>query len=729
MLSIYELGFARMEMSPNPNAIAAHVSVIDTAKAAVVQQRTQMAEYFKRVEKERKSRAWLKMIFTAALALGAFSLAVVASNLLCHATISLKGPIMRTMHLTHVSSHTHDRVSSWISLDWIMQPNMEHQDVYLANIKNKDSGDSVRSTSAAPWQLSDACPPPHLSVETWETSGVLSDPKTQASAFFCDPEVKDATNCPTEVADGTTRYPNPLMYFVCRLNRVPTIGVFEGDPTSFSFASAHSPVALVYFMQVVTLVVALFETVRLWNFYYMDEVLPHKLESKAESEQHEIKARHNEMRAQQTLSLYIVLLCVLAFWVFLVRFLMISLENIAVGDKGDDRAEVYNALKHRPMPNGSFLYGISAFVLVAFVTVHRLRRFFREPSYGEHGTDAMLTNDEHDDSSTMQILLFLHDINATTDTPPTDTPPAPSLTPQQKTMEGPQAMGAQMNVSGFSSTRKIPIAAYQVDKAKFVNVTAFGPVPQGKSRKSIKPILSVPRFKLSTWSIAQLALVPLWLFASISATRGFELDVDTQLTLVTAFVLCVSDIYLDRFTSIAHACRCLDAGMLHNVHVWVSALVIAVQVLLAIILNYCTGWRASQRAIVGTATMHTTDADFGIDDSSAAATAGIVLFNLYFALASLIKVVRVYYDQKPPTAGEKEKLSWFSIRTLDELLLGLLLFIVFIYSGIILAQVDGSKSWYESVHTTFGGEAGISAEEEQVLFWRSNWVPTHGVGM
>ena len=67
--------------------------------------------------------------------------------------------------------------------------------------------------------------------------------------------------------------------------------------------------------------------------------------------------------------------------------------------------------------------------------------------------------------------------------------------------------------------------------------------------------------------------------------------------------------------------------------------------------------------------------------------------------------------------------SWFSIRTLDELLLGILLLTVWLYSVIVISTLSQSGSWFSSLKTTFGSELyGISAEEKAALFWKSDWV-------
>jgi len=281
-------------------------------------------------------------------------------------------------------------------------------------------------------------------------------------------------------------------------------------------------------------------------------------------------------------------------------------------------------------------------------------------------------------------------------------------------------------VLGFVGKKKIPLAAYQVDKMHFLNHKVDPQKPESQALDyDITKILDAPRFRQSTWSIAQLCLLPLWLFTSISVTQGFELDVDTQLVLVTAFVLCIADVYLDRLISIAHACKLLEPGMLHGVQVWIAGLILIVQIILVVIINYCTGWRSSQFLLQESSmTMHTTDADFGSDDARSASTAGIVLFNFYFIVASLLKIMRVYYEQNAAPNQSK----WFSMHTFDEFLLGTLILSVYIYSAIILINTNTSSSWFESLHTTFGGADGISAEERQVFFWRSNWISTHAFG-
>ena len=673
-------------------------------------------DYSAQLLRERTSRAQLKGVVTLFLAAGAFVLCVFASNLMCDSAVGLKTSVLRTMHLSHndpMDSTGHgSRIRSWFALDMIMQPSTEHRDVYFANVMG-NTNDGELSTAASRWQMADACPMPSTPVTAWEQQGHVANLATQEAAFFCDAEKEDQTNCPLQVETRTV-YPNPLMYFICRINRVPSLGIYESDPNSFSFSSGHSPVTLVFFMQIVTLLIAVYETIRMWNFYMMDHVKG-VADASNPSMVQQAKTTANHQRAQTGVSMLCFAIFVAALWIFLVRFLTVSLENLTLG-RDSEEGDTYNDLRHRPLPNGSFLYGLAAFILISFVTVSRLRRFF-EPAYGEHQESEELKDDDMEEVPASQAMLVVL-------APGADEAPAATGTNTPNKSEG-----MQMSVLGFVGSKKIPLAAYQVDKMHFSN-GKVGPTQPGAPSLNydITTILAAPRFKQSTWSIAQLCLLPLWLFTAISVSVGFELDVDTQVVLVAAFVLCIADVYLDRFITIAHTCQLLQKDMLHGVQVWVAGLIIVVQVFLVLIINYCTGWRSSQYVLQGsTMTMHTTDAAFGSDDARSASTTGIVLFNIYFALTALLKLMRVYYHQKPPSASSPSS-RWFSIRTLDEFLLGTLILSVFIYSAVILVNANTSTSWFESVHTTLGGADGLSAEEQQVLFWRSNWVSTRAFG-
>lgn len=669
-----------------------------------------LAEY-RKFTAQRQNRAYAKSALCILLSLGSITLLIMASNLMCSRLEGLKMPLFRTMHMAHQSpGAAPTRIRSWNSLDWIMQPSLSHTDTYSANIPDGRTTDDTHYTGVQAWQRADTCPPPQGDENDWQNRFSLPHPAKMILQFFCDPEDTDHKLCPMG-NKGEVFYPNPLMYYACRTSRAPTLAVFENDAHGWSFAASHSPVTLVFFMQMITLVIALYQAIRwywVWNKTKMYKEGKSADETKKQLREH----------AGMLTSLLITLLVLLAVWILLVRFNTSSLENMKSGDKLTTATTLYDKLNTRPLPNGSYLYGIFFFLFASFTSVSHLQKLL-ESAYGQHMYNDLLIDDDSDETPqvTSRALVLYQ--------------PPPEKSTNKMTAP------AELNVLGFVDSKKISINAYQHDKGEFGHpdhkLDKF--THHNKQEDGIVRILLAPRFKQSMWSIAQVCLLPLWTLTALSIAQGYEVDVNTQLVVLCSFVIGVSDLYLDRMTTMVHACNILEKNMLYGVESWIAGIVIAVQVFLAFLINFGTGWRASSHALQGSVlTMRTNDATFGTDDTRSLNSTGIWLFNIYFGIAVVLKIGKTWFRN---TAHEQvsdqarngdswSKKSWFSIRTLDELLLFTLLAAVWLYSIIVLTTLNNSGSWFSSLKTTFGSDVyGVTSEEMKALFWQSDWTEMH----
>ena len=653
------------------------------------------------------------MLLCAVLSIGAVVLLIFTTSLMTNRITGPKLSLSRNLHVSHHDTATAGgdaRVRHWMSLDWFMQPSLTHTDIYYPAITSTRTTDGEAYVSMLPWQFADACPPPRASVETWEENTRLVNRDKMNAQFFCLPGDTDQTNCPLE-KDAKTFYPNPLMYFACRASRTPTLAMFEVDSHAWSFASAHSAIALVFFIQAVILIIAVYQTLR-WFFTWKSEALREK-ESSSGMELSEDSKTELKKLASTLVVLLIALVIGVVIWAIILRLNITSLENFVSGDTAKSSATVHSSLYTRPLPNGSFLYGMFSFFVAAFCCVQHLEGVLCS-SYGQYTMDV----DMIDDSEEIPRIPTIE--NGSVSTP--------------QSVEGTSTSRMTQNTldtSTFMGSKKISLAAYQKNVTDLNSKSKLPTFTDDDNQvvAGICKILEAPRFKQSMWSVAQVCLLPLWLLAANGIASAFDTDVNTQLVLVSAFVLGVSDVYLDRFATIVHACNLLQENMIFNVESFVAASVIMVQIVLVIIINFCTGWRSTEYALQGSVdTMRTVDASFGANTARTLNGTGVWLFNIYFGVALLLKIAKTWFrDRSDEQAAGKRtetwmKKSWFSVRTLDELLLFVLFVMVYLYSLAVAATINGSPDWFASPHTTFGSlEGGMTSEELAAIYWQGDW--------
>ena len=244
----------------------------------------------------------------------------------------------------------------------------------------------------------------------------------------------------------------------------------------------------------------------------------------------------------------------------------------------------------------------------------------------------------------------------------------------------------------------------------------------------IDRILNARCFCQSPFSILQFCVLPLWVLYAMTLAQGYEVDTDVQVVFIAAFVWAVSDIYLDRFLTITEAYHILDETALQRVDDYITLLVVGVQLVLVIAINFVTGWRYSERALRDDMnTMRTTEAYEHGRSLLLLNSSGIVFFNIYFGVTALLKIYKAVFkrvEHSTTAQSWTQKLSWFSVKTINEMLLGTLILFLFVYSLITLRSLDSTNNWFASLHTKIASDVALTDEGREALTWAAGWMQT-----
>ena len=278
---------------------------------------------------------------------------------------------------------------------------------------------------------------------------------------------------------------------------------------------------------------------------------------------------------------------------------------------------------------------------------------------------------------------------------------------------------AELSTSNFMPTKKLSIGAYQGDvmhaNPDTPMVELSGQTMPQLEQKHWSHIQNV-KVRQSTWSVLQVAIVPLWLLAAVATGQGYDVDCDVQTVLLAGFVLAVSDLYIDRLTHVATAMEMLQeksesGSVLMGVDVTVTFLVLAVQTVLVVLINFTTGWRAAtwDRYYANSLTYP----EEGMARSSAAGQTGIILFNLYFALSGLIKLARSYWH----LGRKRNSRAWLHPKYYDELLLTSLIVVVLVYTFVVFIAYEWDVNWFVSIQA----KHGTTREDLMTLQWAGDW--------
>lgn len=694
-----------------------------------------------KVEKSaRQTRYMFRIVAAVLLILGSLSLAIVLMISLLGES-GLHASTLKVMHMSHASdqfviitpgesdagkAQLSPRLPdmaprSWLSLDSIMRP---LPGVSVASLVWQHNTDIVAGTSfdgqtqlgLDSWQKTSLCPYSTLKMETWNAEFEAENGLTveQREQVFC--KDADETHCPRGVAaDDQIKYPNPIMREVCRLNRVAPMFVTENDTTSYSIFSAHSTHVLQLFIQLILLVLGSTELAKnLYKNKYHIVYEAYKAKTGDFGTMDDCKKLMESWKTMVNYSVHVVSVAALIL-VICVKGGMVLLKNLPLdGVVGAEVEGTFRDVYARASPNGSFLYGFFALLIIYIWSVRSLSALDTEMS----SVSARAMNSES---------IVLAEITMSANPPMNNVEDSKVTPPTRSQSESQMNDGQGLNISGFMG-KKIPISAYQVDRIEFKNRPPAGAASAtyaiaNKSSSSINKILNARPFQQGTWSILQFCLLPLWVLCGMTLAQGYEVDVDVQLVFIASFVWAVSDLYLDRFITITEAVHILDPEALHWVEAYITTLIVVIQLILVLAINFVTGWRYSERALTDDiSTMRTTDAPAHERSLLLLNSSSIVWFNVYFGVTGLLKLYKVFFKRKEHSDTTRHwKTAWFSVKTIDELLLGFLILFIFIYNIMVIAGVDRTDNWFSSLYSKYNSDTALTLEAREAMIWGAGW--------
>lgn len=675
-------------------------------------------------------RHMFRIVMAVSLILGSFFFAIYLSIKLLGES-GLHASTLKVMHMSHASDRfvmiTPDQADagvaqlsprlpdfaprSWLSLDSIMRPLPSAPT--LANVAFEHNTDLVAGTSfdgqtqlgLDSWQKTSLCPVPATKMETWNAEFEAANGLTveQREQVFC--KDADEKHCPRETAsDSDIKYPNPIMREVCRLNRVAPMFVTENDTTSYSIFSAHSTLVLQLFIQLILLVLGSAELAKiLYKNKYQHVYEAHKAGKSEFGSADDCNKVMQSWKTMVNYGVHVISVAALVLVIF-VKGGMVLLKNLKLESVvGAEVEGIFSDVYARASPNGSFLYGFFALLVIYIWSVRSLSALDTEMNSGS--------------AKTMNYDSFVLTGEITMSNPP----------PMNKTPDEKSQMndGQGLNISGFMG-KKIPISAYQINKIEFSHKPSLSAATHNitaTAHSQINKILNARPFQQGTWSILQFCLLPLWVLCGMTLAQGYEVDVDVQLIFVASFVWAVSDLYLDRFITITEAVHILDPEALHWVEAYITTLIVVIQLILVLAINFVTGWRYSERALTDDiSTMRTTDAPAHQRSLLILNSSSIVFFNIYFGVTGLLKLYKVFFKRKEHSGTTRDwKTSWFSVKTIDEMLLGFLILFIFIYNMIVIAGVDRTDNWFSSLYSKYNSDTALTLEAREAMIWGAGW--------
>ena len=645
-----------------------------------------------------------------------------------------KIPLTRTMHMSQNDRlHPMSHARSYFSLDWVMAPSTTHSAVYRSNLPGWTI-DGESRMAPTPWQQESFCPTPLEKHAEWRDTMSLTDEKNMdlvEGMVMCDEDDGEHQMCARDV-HGKIYYPNQAAYFVCRQSRVPDIMLYENDSNTWSLASSHSSRVLLFFMSIILWTLGLYEALRCHYVSFKLQIQIDKLEkmqSGDQQNQQEDSEKKDEMlgaRANYLMAFLIFVGLGTLVWIVVTRFAMPTLDNFTIGSGEEDAQNtdgLWTGLHTRALPNGSFLYGLAAYLVVLWKCTSNLNdaalfRFGRLPVREIVAGIKGDTDDEQEFKTDADVVIA-------------------STKPEMRDAGKPDGSVAQMpgmNVSSFMSQKKISLSHY--------SVSVVG-MPESTTKKlGGEPLLErinmVHKLGVSTWAVFQVAFLPLFVLCGLSLAQGFEIDIDIQLVFLSAFVLAAADVFVDRLLSVVHVCEVLEHNMLHGVQYVLLLLVVAVQTLLVVFINFVSGWRLFEDR--GSVTVRNAVPEDSIGTIQMSYWA-LVLFNLYFAIISVIKIAKIYahVNMKQDDAVDKRAKGvkvphlddkWFGYKALDETKLGILILFVFVYLFAVLGTMNRTQNYFQAQWNEYGNSAtGMDREDIEILRWKGDWTMVMSAGV
>lgn len=712
---------------------------------------------------QQKNRYFVRMCLGVGLFTGAVSLTVGAFVGLIGEE-GFKMPITRTMHMSQIDPmHPGAHTRSYFSLDWLMAPSSVHSTQYTATVPGWDTSGAIR-LGPQPWQQDTFCPSPNAKHDEWRSTWSSLDKGVQdklEEAVMCATGYDQHELCARDVS-GHVTYPNNAAYFVCKQSRIPHISLFENDANTWSLASSHSARVFVFFFGIILSIVAVYEALRCK--YVKDKIVLQieQIEMMAQSNVAQNKMQEMVLdknqklanKANRYMTILIVYELAILFFIILLRFNMPIIANFSTTKVMHEGEELWTGLHNRALPNGSFLYGIVGVLIISWRCASSLhstalfrfmlgdRKKMLNEIQDDHSNDEKPPLDMSPVNNSHSVPSLVHHSLASTH------PSSGAATPKPK--EEAAFLVSDMNVSGFTSSKKIPLSAYNVNVLRIADSGSNRHVHDADMSKKLKEssltkINNVHKLGVSTWSVLQLAVLPLWALCALSAAQGFEIDIDIQLVFLSALALAASDVFVDRLLSVVHVCEVLEPGMLHGVQNMIMLVVLCVQVVLVVFINYVSGWRLFRKEGDWAETMRQQ-----VPDDSALLKSmndmAIFSFNIYFAIIAACKVWKLFIDVRSSdelemqdkngkmnrvTATEvswKKPHTWFGYKSLDEFKLGLLLLFVLIYGFHIVRCLNVTSNYYMSPWK-LNGKHGMDEEDIQVLRWKGDWTMVHSHGV
>lgn len=690
-------------------------------------------------KKKMLQRYWTRMILGLLLFLGGLTLSIWAYTGMMGSQ-GFKIPLTRTMHMSQNDRlHPMSHARSYFSLDWVMAPSTTHGAMYRSNLPGWTI-DGEGKTGPTPWQQESFCPTPMEKHAEWRDTMSLSDEKnmdTLEGMVMCDDDDGEHQMCARDV-HGRIYYPNQAAYFVCRQSRVPDIMLFENDANTWSLASSHSSRVLLFFMSIILWTLGLYEALRCHYVSFKLQIQIKKIENIQSKDPSDPQDQQEDSldkdallsaRASYMMAFLIFVGLGTLVWIVVTRFAMPTLDNFIIGNGEEDAQTtdgLWTGLHTRALPNGSFLYGLAAYLVVLWKCISNLNdavlfRFGRLPA---KQIVQSINEDVDDENARAQGSMRAKD--------------EPGMNSANMTQTETKALAAQMpsiNVSSFVSQKKISLSHYSVSVVNMPEVT--------QKRVNDEPLLErinmVHKLGVSTWAVFQIAFLPLFALCSMSLAQGFEIDIDIQLVFLSAFVLAAADVFVDRLLSVVHVCEVLEHNMLHGVQYVLLFLVIVVQTLLVIFINFVSGWRLFEDR--GPVTVRNAVPEDSIGTIQMSYWA-LVLFNLYFAIISVIKIAKIYahVNMKQNDEAVRKRAKgfqlphlddkWFGYKALDETKLGILILFAFVYMFAVLGTMNRTQNYFQAQWNEYGNSGtGMDREDIEILRWKGDWTMVMSAGV
>jgi len=328
-------------------------------------------------------------------------------------------------------------------------------------------------------QTAHFCPDPNEKLTNWTRRIASESAKTGLDAQLVSADSKNGI----QSVNREFKYFNKHTTLgSCQRTRVTPSFVVPNDASAWGLLSTHEPAHLIVFIGAIFSVAALTELVML-------EMMMH-------DENQEKSTFHMYLTSGLVEGYAIVLILLL----FVFRMITPTVTTLA------------GAHYVRALANSSFLYGVFHYVLWCFYCSYRLRDF-KHHKKGYHN--------DNDQQEMQQIALTQND----------------KLPPSHGMHANPlhdyaEAKAPEWNLGAFTS--KVPVKT-----AGLQDVTRLVTTPAHLNRGLFLFHMPVP----PAWAALQVVVLPLWILAVWTGTRGYSLDVNIQALYTLTLIFGLLDAY------------------------------------------------------------------------------------------------------------------------------------------------------------------------------------------